>query len=48
MAGEDKELYTFPKGSSPKVKVIVWLEFELAYYVVAEREHLWWHGFRRK
>ena len=27
-------VYTFPKGISPKVNVIAWLEFELAYYDV--------------
>ena len=28
-------VYTFPMGISPKGNVIVWLEFELAYYDVA-------------
>ena len=29
---EDKGVHTFPKGISPKVNVIVRLEYELAYY----------------
>ena len=29
---KDKGVHTFPKGISLKVKAIVWLEFELAYY----------------
>ena len=29
---EDKEVYTFPKGTSIKVNVIVQLEFKIAYY----------------
>ncbi len=32
---EDKGVHTFAKGISPKVNVIVRLEFELAYYDVA-------------
>ena len=32
---EDGGVHTFPKGISPKVNVIVQLEFELAYYDVA-------------
>ena len=31
--------HTFPKGISPKVNVIAWLEFELVYYNVA-LEHI--------
>ena len=27
----NKRIYTFPKGISPRVDIIVWLEFELAY-----------------
>ena len=30
--GEENGVHTFPKGISSKVKVIAWLEFELAYY----------------
>ena len=30
-----KEFYSFPEGFSPKVNVIAWQEFELAYYNVA-------------
>ena len=29
---EDKGVHTFTKGICPKVNVIAWLEFELAYY----------------
>ena len=29
---EDKRVHTFPKGICQKVKVIVWLDFELVYY----------------
>ena len=29
---EDKGVHTFPKGICPKVNVIAWLEFKLAYY----------------
>ena len=29
---EDKGVHTVPKGICPKVNVIVWLEYELAYY----------------
>ena len=29
---EDIGVYTFPKGICPKVNVIAWLKFELAYY----------------
>ena len=29
---EDNEVHTFPKGICPKVNVIAWLEYELAYY----------------
>ena len=29
---EDKGVHTFPKGICPKVNVIAWLEYELAYY----------------
>ena len=29
---EDKGVHTFPKGICLKVNIIVWLEFELAYY----------------
>ena len=29
---EDKEVHAFPKSIGPKVFVIVWLEFEHAYY----------------
>ena len=29
---EDKGVHTFPKGICPKVNVIGWLEYELAYY----------------
>ena len=29
---EDKGVHTFPKGIFPKVNVIAWLEYELAYY----------------
>ena len=25
-------VYTFPKGICPKVNIIVWLEYQLAYY----------------
>ena len=28
----DKRVYTFPKGISPNVNIIVWPEFELFYY----------------
>ena len=35
IAGEDKEVYTFPKGLSPKVNMIAPLEFELAYHDIA-------------
>ena len=44
MAGGDKEVHIFPKGISPKVNVIVRLEFELAvvqyfsYYAIVRRE----------
>ena len=31
---EDKGVHTFPKGISPKVNVITWLEFKLADYNV--------------
>ena len=31
----DKKIHTFLKGISPKVKVTVWLEFELTYSKVA-------------
>ena len=31
----DKAVLTFPKGICPKVNVIAWLEFELAYCVYA-------------
>ena len=30
--GGDKGVHTFPKGISPKVNIIVWLEFELFYF----------------
>ena len=30
----DKGVYAFPKSINPKVNVIAWLEFELAYYDV--------------
>ena len=33
--GDDKRVQTFPKGISPKVKVIVWLEGVLTYYNVS-------------
>ena len=29
---EYKEIHTFPKGIYPKVNILAWLEFELAYY----------------
>ena len=29
---EDKGVHIFPKGICPKVNVIAWLEYELAYY----------------
>ena len=29
-----KRVHTFSKGISPKVNVVAWLEFELAYYDV--------------
>ena len=29
---EDKRVHTFPKGICPKVNIIAWLEYELAYY----------------
>ena len=29
---EDKQVHAFPKGTCPKVNIIVRLEFELAYY----------------
>ena len=29
---EDKGVHTFPKGICPKVNVIAWMEYELAYY----------------
>ena len=29
---QDKGFHTFPKGISPKVNIMAWLEFELAYY----------------
>ena len=32
--GEDKGVYIFPKGISPKENIIAWLGFELAYYNV--------------
>ena len=32
ITGRDKGVHTFPKGISPKVIVIAWLEFELSYY----------------
>ena len=32
---EDKRVHTIPKGISPKVNVIAWLGFKLAYYDVA-------------
>ena len=35
IAGEDKEVHTFPKSISSKVNVIASLEFEHAYYDVA-------------
>ena len=31
---EDTGFHTVPKGISPKVKVVMWLEFELAYKAV--------------
>ena len=31
MPGEDKGIHTFLKGISPKLNMIVWLEFKLAY-----------------
>ena len=31
----DKGIQDFPKGISPKVNVIAWLEFELTHYDVA-------------
>ena len=34
IAGEDKGIYAFPKGISPKVKLSARLKFELAYYDV--------------
>ena len=33
-----KRVHAFPKGISPKVNVIVGLEFELAYYDVAVKQ----------
>ena len=33
--GSGKEVHTFPKGINPKMKGIVRLELELAYYNVA-------------
>ena len=32
--GDEKVDHTIPKGISPKVNVIAWLEFELVYYHV--------------
>ena len=29
---EDKEVHTFPKDICPRVNLVAWLEFELAYY----------------
>ena len=29
------EIHTFPKGISPKIDIIEWLEFKLTYYNVA-------------
>ena len=37
--GEDKRVYTFPKGISPKVNVIAQLEFELAYFEAAVQRY---------
>ena len=34
----NKGVYTFPKGISPKVKVIARLKFELAYYDIASNK----------
>ena len=32
MGVRDKEVHTLPKDISPKINVIAWLAFELAYY----------------
>ena len=32
-----KGIHTFPKGISPKVNVIAWVEFELVYFKVADQ-----------
>ena len=34
---EDKGVHTFPKGICPKLNVIAWLEFKLAYYDSADQ-----------
>ena len=35
IAGEDKGVHTFPENISPKVNIIMQLEFKLAYFNVA-------------
>ena len=35
----DKGIHIFPKSISPKVNIIAWLEFELAYYDVCSPTH---------
>ena len=35
MMGRNKGFYTFPKGMSPKVNVMVWLEIEFTYFEAA-------------
>ena len=32
IGARDKGVSTFPKGNSPKVNIIGWLDFELTYY----------------
>ena len=34
--GMDKQVHTFPEDICPKVNIIMLLEFELAYYDVAD------------
>ena len=43
---ENKGAHTFPKGICPKVNVIAWLEYELAYYDSAV--HRFNHRFTRR
>ena len=44
-------VHTFPKGISPKVNVIAWLEFELAYFEAVVKHfnnYITWSSLQNK